>query len=67
MASRYVPCKDREEALAMLDAGLLYLDLGGVGLVRRADPRHRRIVEKYAGGVWAAEDFVYLVEEDGDE
>lgn len=66
MASRFVVCKDREEAITMLEAGLLWLNWGW-GRVEPAKERHRWIVKRYVTtdtDVWVAEDFTYLIEED---
>lgn len=74
MASRIQICKDVEEMLRMLDAGLLLANYGNAG----ADFRWRKPlttspamwVSRYncgrynCGTTWSREDFGYLVEED---
>lgn len=73
MASRFVECKDKEQALAMFDAGLLWINWGAdYSLARPMDrwislarPMDRWIVsERYDSLGWAARDFLYLIEED---
>lgn len=59
MASRFVVCKDKEEAQRMAEAGLLYLHYE-VG-----SPEDERYALYYYGSSpWPPEDFAYLVEED---
>lgn len=62
MASRFVVCKDKEEAQRMADAGLLMcMFFDGWG-------SHKiwveLIMQQYGTSVWPPEDFAYLVEED---
>ena len=70
MASRFVVCKDKEEVLAILDAGLLWINWGVDSRddLALAEEHHRWLVERYVnetdGGVWEARDFMYLVEDD---
>ena len=66
MASRFAVCKDKEQALAMFDAGLLWLNWGGgdTGYTEIAEERYRWIAERYVNDTWVAEDFTYLTEED---
>lgn len=70
MASRYVPCRDKDEMIRMYHAGLLCINIAldhapegwrsqkafSVGL---------HVIEGWYGHAeWLREDFAYLVEED---
>lgn len=72
MASRYVVCKDKEEAQRMADAGLLYLSWASDGSGNRhyevGSPEDERYALYYYGSsAWPPEDFAYLVEDDTEE
>ena len=64
MASRFVVCKDKEEAQRMADAGLLmcmFFDgWGPQGIAVEL------IMQQYGNSFWPPEDFAYLIEEDED-
>lgn len=63
MASRFVVCKDKEEAQRMADAGLLMcMFFDGWG--QPQDMAVELIMQQYGTSVWPPEDFAYLVEED---
>lgn len=69
MASRFVVCKDKEEAHRMAEAGLLYLswisDGSGNHLYEGGSQDDERYALYYYGSsAWPPEDFAYLVEED---
>ena len=64
MASRFVVCKDKEEAQRMADAGLLMCKFTD-GWEQPEDSIVVELVMKlYGEPVWPPEDFAYLVEED---
>ncbi len=70
MASRYVVCKDKEEAQRMAEAGLLYLvpllnpaeDYVQAALFEEGDVAHA--LQYYGTSAWPPKEFAYLVEED---
>ena len=63
MASRFVVCKDREEAQRMADAGLLMCKFYN-GWEQPEGIMVELVMKLYGEPVWPPEDYAYLVEED---
>ena len=63
MASRFVVCKDKEEAQRMADAGLLMCKFSD-GWWPPQDAVVDLITKQYGNHLWPPEDFAYLIEED---
>ena len=67
MASRFVVCKDKEEAQKMSEIGLLYLsfrDISKPPLYELGPPYNPQALARYGTVSWPVRDFAYLVEED---
>lgn len=69
MASRFVVCKDKEEAQRMFEAGLLYVNYATLAQPAKYEPAINTFsvrwgLREYGHSPWPAKDFAYLVEED---
>lgn len=70
MASRFVVCKDKEEAQIMFAAGLLHVSYATFGKPKEYEPAINTFAVRWGlahygdNAIWPPEDFAYIVEED---